>query len=408
MSQGKRIIEDFFDKLSCNDKGVQSNENVVIKKPARKRGRINVNACHRCRRDKKKCDGNYSTKESCRYCRHHKAECTYPEPGRKRVKIVPPNIEDVKIKKVKETKKFKKVDTRKSPMKDLYDRIIKVEENLFDMTELLVNVRQSTSPEVKEITQQLFFRLLADEITTIEQTLLLRRLWCLIDQLMNRSSFNEEYFYGLYSKLQLLESNQEEIRSLMWEEVQNLVERCNDMDSACENEFLTQAFNSFYAAPSQIQSHPPISPEFNNNNNDGFVEFPLEKICQDTPALNATSEVIVHNPLMAQIPSPIVPSQHSPCLQAKFSNANLSHNSIPIIDNEMEYLQYLTNERTNFLQFQSAMSPPSFLNENRITTTFSNLQSSPSHHPLNEIEHQYGMLSPTDSVIDYIQQNEQC
>src|SRR5688572_32450080 len=39
-----------------------------------------------CRRDKKKCDGNYSTKESCRYCRHHKVECAYPEPGRKRVK----------------------------------------------------------------------------------------------------------------------------------------------------------------------------------------------------------------------------------------------------------------------------------------------------------------------------------
>src|SRR3954452_22182729 len=112
MNQEKRVIEDISeDELSYNDKQqIQPNK---VKKAAKKRGRINVNACYRCRRDKKKCDGNYSTKESCRYCRHHKVECAYPEPGRKRVKIVQPDIEDIKL---KATKRIKKVDTRKNPI----------------------------------------------------------------------------------------------------------------------------------------------------------------------------------------------------------------------------------------------------------------------------------------------------
>src|SRR5581483_3426192 len=167
MSQGKRVIKELSDnEHSCNgNQQAQSNKIATVKKTAKKRGRINVNACYRCRRDKKKCDGNYSTKESCKYCRHHKVECTYPEPGRRRVKVVQPNVEDIKPK-VKETKRIKKVDTRNNPMKDIHERMIKVEENLFGVTELLANVRQL---DIKEITQQLFFRLLFNESTTVEQ-----------------------------------------------------------------------------------------------------------------------------------------------------------------------------------------------------------------------------------------------
>src|SRR4051812_2159769 len=166
MSQEKCTIKVFSDnELSCSDRQAQSNMNAAIKKirkPAKKRGRINVNACYRCRRDKKKCDGNYSTKESCKYCRHHKVECSYPEPGRKRMKIVQPQVEDISKIKIRETKKFKKSAIKKDPIKDINDRIIKVEENLSDVTELLTN-NINYYPNIKETTKQLFFRLLFDE-----------------------------------------------------------------------------------------------------------------------------------------------------------------------------------------------------------------------------------------------------
>src|SRR6266498_3672033 len=191
MSQEKRVIKELSDnEHSCNgNQQAQSNKIAAAKKTAKKRGRINVNACYRCRRDKKKCDGNYSTKESCRYCRHHKVECSYPEPGRKRIKIVQPH-KDIKIK-VKETKNFKKSGTKKDSIKDINDRIIKVEANLSDVTELLAN-NVHNHPDIKEITKQLFFRLLFDESTTVEQIQLLRRLWILLKKIMNYSTCNEE------------------------------------------------------------------------------------------------------------------------------------------------------------------------------------------------------------------------
>ncbi|CAG8599052.1 12235_t:CDS:1 [Funneliformis caledonium] len=411
MSQEKRTIKVFSDnELSCSDRHAQSNMNAAIKKirkPAKKRGRINVNACHRCRRDKKKCDGNYSTKEPCRYCRHHKTECTYPEPGRKRVKIIQPNVEDEKV---KETKKMKKEDIRKSSMNELYERMIKVEENLVDMTELLVNVRQST-PDISEIIQQLFFRLLAKESTTNEQTIILRRLWSLITKIMNYPTFNEEFGHAFYNRLQLLESDQEEIRSLMWKEVQNYVNGCEDTGSARESESLltTPTFVSPYAVPHQSQPTSPIPPEFDNND-DLFADLSF-----DYSTLNVTDDPFI---------APIVPSQPSPILQAKFLNnhqnleqkdyqecgnlllspsifsnediwpettdiidntfsennylispnllpyidsspfsTNSSHNNTPNIEKEMGYFQQLTSEETNFLHFQSTMTSPSFSNE---------------------------------------------
>ncbi|EXX79999.1 hypothetical protein RirG_000200 [Rhizophagus irregularis DAOM 197198w] len=84
-----------------------------------------------------------------------------------------------------------------------------------------------------------------------------------------------------------------------------------------------------------------------------------------------------------------------------YIDSNSSHNNTPIIDDEIDYFRHLTNEGTNFLCFQSTTSSPLFSNENCTTPTFNSLQPSPSLNPLNEIEHSYGILSPTN---DYTQQ----
>ncbi|GBC01275.1 hypothetical protein RclHR1_04120005 [Rhizophagus clarus] len=446
MSQEKRVIEELSNKehsnnSSSDNKQAQPNNKVIsAKKTAKKRGRINVNACYRCRRDKKKCDGNYSTKESCKYCRHHKVECSYPEPGRKRMKIAQPQVEDISKIKVKETKKLKKSAIKKDPIKDINDRIIRVEENLSDVTELLTN-NVPYYPNIKEITKQLFFRLFFDESTTMEQMLLLRKLWSFIEKIMNYSTNNDEFLYAFYGRIQFLESDQEEVRSLMWNEIQSFVDRCNDSGKPCDNESsihsLTPTLSSevtpLYDTSSLhlTKSLSPILPEFDNNN-DYLEEISLENLCNS-----------INNPFIAQETydnklktSPIVPSQRIPRTQLRkqgetsqsaspneftwsrnddsiaFNNhfisnsmpyidSSSSHNGTPIIDDEMDYLRQLTNEGTNFLHFHSTTSSPLFPNENCTTPTFNSLQPSPSHHPLNEIDHSYGILSP---ISDYTQQ----
>ncbi|RGB33684.1 hypothetical protein C1646_703889 [Rhizophagus diaphanus] len=449
MSQGKRVIEELSDnEHSCNgNQQAQPDKIIAVKKTAKKRGRINVNACYRCRRDKKKCDGNYSTKESCKYCRHHKVECSYPEPGRKRVKVVQPQADDTRKIKIKETKKSKKAATKKDPIKDINDRIIKVEENLSDVTELLAN-NVHYYPNIKETTQQLFFRLFFDESTTTEQITLLRKLWSLIEKIMNYSTNNDEYLYAFYGRIQFLESDQEEVRSLMWKEIQNFVDRCNDTGNTCDNESsihsmiptLSSEIIPLYDPSSSLhftKSLSPIPPEFDNNNND-YLGISLESICNsiNDPFIVQTTN---NNKIKS---SPIVPSQRIPRAHSKknyqeggislpvspneitlsriqrsddsitFNNhfmpnlmpyidLNSSHNNTPIIDDEIDYIRHLTNEGTNFLCFQSTTSSPLFSNENCTTPTFNSLQPSPSLNPLNEIEHSYGILSPTN---DYTQQ----
>jgi hypothetical protein len=454
MSQGKRVIKEMSDNEQSNQQ-VQPNKPIAVKKTAKKRGRINVNACYRCRRDKKKCDGNYSTKETCKYCRHHKVECSYPEPGRKRVKVGQTQVEDNSKIKIKETKKLKKstIKKDKDPIKDINDRMIKVEENLSDVTELLAS-NAHYYPNIKEITQQLFFRLFFGESTTTEQMLLLRKLWFLVEKIMNCSTDNDEYLYAFYGRIQFLESDQEEVRSLMWKEIQNFVDRCNDTGNPCDIESsihsLTTTLSSEVIPLCDTSSFhftnslSPIPPEFDNNN-DYIEEISLENVCN-----------FINDPFIAQTnnynkikSSPIVPSQRIPRRNLKnydnnrqkdfqeggtslsvspneftwtrnqrsddsitFNNhfmsnsmpcidSNSSHNNTPILDDDMDYFRHLTNEGPNFLCFQSTTSSPSFSSENCTTPTFNSLQPSPSLHPLNEIEHSYSILSP---INDFTQQ----
>ncbi|PKC16277.1 hypothetical protein RhiirA5_347914, partial [Rhizophagus irregularis] len=265
---------------------------------------------------------------------------------------------------------------------------------------------------------------------------------------MSYSTNNDEYLYAFYGRIQFLESDQEEVRSLMWKEIQNFVDRCNDTGNTCDNESsihsmiptLSSEIIPLYDPSSSLhftKSLSPIPPEFDNNNND-YLGISLESICNsiNDPFIVQTTN---NNKIKS---SPIVPSQRIPRAHLKkdyqeggislpvspneftlsriqrsdesitFNNqfmpnlmpyidSNSSHNNTPIIDDEIDYFRHLTNEGTNFLCFQSTTSSPLFSNENCTTPTFNSLQPSPSLNPLNEIEHSYGILSPTN---DYTQQ----
>src|SRR5207248_3112117 len=67
------------------------------KQSTRKRGRINVVACNKCKRDKKKCDGSYLTQKPCKYCRDRNEYCEYTEPNRLRVNKIQGDVRDGEV-----------------------------------------------------------------------------------------------------------------------------------------------------------------------------------------------------------------------------------------------------------------------------------------------------------------------
>ncbi|CAG8759020.1 16194_t:CDS:1, partial [Racocetra persica] len=62
---------------------VEDQSELSQKKLLKKRGKICSNACNKCKRDKKKCDGDSETKKACTNCIDRKRECKFSSIRRK-------------------------------------------------------------------------------------------------------------------------------------------------------------------------------------------------------------------------------------------------------------------------------------------------------------------------------------
>src|SRR4051794_21392805 len=67
------------------------------KQITKKRGKINVVAFNKCKRDKKKCDGSYLKQKPCKHCRDRNECCEYIEPNRLKVNKIQGDTEDNEI-----------------------------------------------------------------------------------------------------------------------------------------------------------------------------------------------------------------------------------------------------------------------------------------------------------------------
>ncbi|CAG8447522.1 13958_t:CDS:2 [Funneliformis mosseae] len=180
---------------SCEDQSTSSIPSQPLKK---KRGKISQNACNKCKRDKKKCDGNYATQSSCTYCLDHNEKCIYPEPGRRRPRI-------------------------NTDLIDYQSRGEFIESTLVNLTRFIANL--SNLNQVSNTLRDHFFQLFVHPLTTIEQFLLLRRLWNEINDNPNDNRFNVENLQSILLVLTILIQNREEsVQQHFWEHVRQIVD----------------------------------------------------------------------------------------------------------------------------------------------------------------------------------------
>ncbi|CAG8468697.1 8850_t:CDS:1 [Cetraspora pellucida] len=135
---------------------VEDQPELSQKRLLKKRGKICSNACNKCKRDKKKCDGDSETKKACTNCTDRKRECKYSNVRRK----PRANIQNIQ---------------------QLISRMEIIEEELQNLIEEITLIKQ-----IKNV----FFKMI-NPSTTDEQVIELRKM--LIEEL-KKDPENQEFF----------------------------------------------------------------------------------------------------------------------------------------------------------------------------------------------------------------------
>ncbi|CAG8696837.1 9355_t:CDS:1, partial [Scutellospora calospora] len=138
---------------------VEDQSELSQKRLLKKRGKICSNACNKCKRDKKKCDGDFETKKACTNCIDRKRECKFSNVRRK----PRTNVQNVQN------------------IQQLISRMEIIEKELKNLIEEISLIKQ-----IKNI----FFKII-NPSTTNEQVIELRKR--LFEEL-SKESENQQYF----------------------------------------------------------------------------------------------------------------------------------------------------------------------------------------------------------------------
>jgi hypothetical protein len=220
----------------------------------KKRGKISSNACNKCKRDKKKCDGNYATESTCTYCRDHNEKCTYPEPGRRRPRSNP----------------------------DIENQQSRVEDTLMNLTRFFNNLSQTN--QVNNVFKDQLFQLFVHPSTTVDQFLLLKRLWNEMNNDPNDSRFSVDNLNTLFIFLTILIQNREDtVQLYFWERIRQVVEGTNDIQN------MTSSSSSSSSAP---VVHPSI---FSFDTSDQTISETTDAVVPSQSLSNLLHSVIQSN-----------------------------------------------------------------------------------------------------------------
>jgi hypothetical protein len=200
------------------------------KQSTRKRGRINVVACNKCKRDKKRCDGSYLTQKPCKYCRDRNESCEYTEPNRLKTNRI---------------------------QGDAGDGEVIVSSNIDDIVnecENPSNQRQDGPLQQKSIDNDLhksdlFLQLLTDPSTTSEQMIILKRLYNEVIRNPDHPKFNGNKRDELCMKLKLLSSSNDDdhTKIQIWDDLCSLVNEIDKMITAnCGENNPSTILDSFF------------------------------------------------------------------------------------------------------------------------------------------------------------------
>ncbi|CAI2174610.1 12529_t:CDS:1, partial [Funneliformis geosporum] len=185
-------------------------------KPQKKRGKINIVACDRCKRDKKRCDGNYLTQKTCEYCHNHNEVCVYSEPNFLRISRI-----------LNAAAKNAAAEEQESDDREkLQKQLIEHENTIINLSNQLGMKSKSDQSNTLNNIEKLYISLFANPQISIEQTIILKRLCEITHIPINMNVYGNE----IRNKLSILESNvvTDEEKRQCWEELDKFINMYND------------------------------------------------------------------------------------------------------------------------------------------------------------------------------------
>jgi hypothetical protein len=221
------------------------------KQITKRRGRINVVACNKCKRDKKKCDGSYLTQKPCKHCRDRNECCEYTEPIRLKANKIQGDTED--------------------------NEILTVSSNLDDI--MNDNQYQQDFPLQQDLVnndlhKSDIFQLLTDPSTTNEQMIILKRLYNEIIRNPENPNFIGNKRDELSMKLKLLSSsndNNDHTKIQIWDDLCSLVNELDNNNNKNNSNILDSLFNNTWnSEPLEFSSTTTTNNNNNNNNNNNI------------------------------------------------------------------------------------------------------------------------------------------
>jgi hypothetical protein len=185
-----------------------------LKSQKKSRGKINIVACDRCKRDKKKCDGNYLTRKPCKYCHNHNETCVYSEPNLLRITRI------LNAARKNAVAGEEREDDPEQSRQELEEQMTKYENTIIS---LMNQINHKNETKTIDLIGNLYLSLFSNPHISNEQTIILKKL-CEITNNVNTNIDNEN-LNKILNKLLILTSNDstEFEKGQSWEELENFV-----------------------------------------------------------------------------------------------------------------------------------------------------------------------------------------
>ncbi|CAG8650838.1 10666_t:CDS:1 [Funneliformis caledonium] len=219
-------------------------------KSQKKRGKINIVACDRCKRDKKRCDGNYLTQKTCEYCQNHNEICVYSEPNFLRISRI-----------LNAAAKNAAAEERESDDREkLQKQLIEYESIINKLSSQLEIKSKTDQSNTLNSIEKLYISLFANSQISIEQTMILKKLCEITHAPINLNVYGNE----IRNKLSILETDTvtDEEKRQCWEELDKFIKMHND---SVFNNIIQCGFSHPSVSTTPIPS-PQFLEEFNTSN----------------------------------------------------------------------------------------------------------------------------------------------
>ncbi|GBB86269.1 hypothetical protein RclHR1_01270015 [Rhizophagus clarus] len=316
----------------------------TLKSQKKPRGKINIVACDRCKRDKKKCDGNYLTRKTCKYCHNHNETCVYSEPNLLRITRI------LNAARKNAAAGEEKEDNQEKSIQELEEQITKYENTLMSLYSQIENKNQ-----IKPIDSigNLYLSLFSNPQISREQTFILKKL-CEITNNVN-SNINSEIINKIQNELLILTSNEstefEKVQS--WEELEIFINNENLTDH-----MIPLAATNFFGFSGSTTPIP--SPQFLNNDRFDESYVPINHISTSKKRKVESYTSGGHITIRPTVWNQDDPSEEVPMITVHAPQNNHSINNETVQNPNILFENIPSNENLQFSTLLTSQEPYGF------------------------------------------------